>query len=117
VRVTTRLPVRERRSRGTRPLRVARMLALAYRMQRMLDTGRARTRDDLAAMTGFSGPRICQLLDLTLLAPDIQEALAFHEHASGDDPVHEKALRRVVREASWEKQRALWRGMRKEQAT
>ena len=52
-----------------RPARVARMLALAHRLQAMIDAGDAPDRATLARRLGFSRARITQLLDLLLLAP------------------------------------------------
>ena len=91
-----------------RPLRVARMLALAHKMQSQLDRGDVASRAELADSCGFSRARISQLLDLTLLAPDIQEAILFAEVESGYDIINEHALREVVRAWDWEEQRRRW---------
>jgi DNA invertase Pin-like site-specific DNA recombinase len=56
--------------------------------------------------------RITQLLDLLLLAPDIQEELLFTEVPPGRDPVTEHDLRQVVRTPLWADQRAMWAGLR-----
>src|SRR5262245_32209472 len=55
-----------------RPLRVARMLALAHRCAALIASGAAPDRAELARRLGLSRARMTQLLDLTLLAPDIQ---------------------------------------------
>ena len=92
-----------------RPLRVAQMLACAHRMEAMITRGEIRDRAELAARFGFSRARITQLLDLLLLAPDLQEAILLGEVSRGRDPIHEHSLRRIAREASWHAQRGLWK--------
>jgi hypothetical protein len=71
----------------TRPLRVAGMIALAFEVERMIDGGELRDRAEAARALGFSRARVTQLLDLTLLAPDIVEAVVFMEHAKGVERV------------------------------
>jgi hypothetical protein len=90
----------------TRPLRVARMLALAHKIEAMTDQGR--TAVSIAYALGFTRARISQLTSLTLLAPDIQEQLLFWTTEAGDDPVCEHALREVVRFPDWPSQRAVF---------
>jgi hypothetical protein len=50
-------------------------LARAFRWRKMLETGRYGTIDELAAAEGISGSYVCRILRLTLLAPDIVEAI------------------------------------------
>lgn len=57
--------------------RIAHVVALAHAINAALERGEARSQVELAAATGFTGARVTQLLDLTLLAPDIQERLVF----------------------------------------
>jgi len=103
---TESVPVQRQK---TRPLRVARMLALAHKMREMLDRGKVGNGAALARRLGFSRARVSQLLDLTLLAPDIQEEILFTEKASGYDEVAEHTLRELLRERLWLKQRQMWR--------
>jgi len=91
-----------------RPLRVARMLALAHRMQGMIDSGEVEDQATLARRLGFSRARVTQLLDLLLLAPDIQEEILFAEVPPGRDPITEHGLREVVKHRGWEEQRTAW---------
>ena len=53
--------------------RVARLLALAHHFERLLAEGIVRTQGELAAFAGVTRPRVTQILNLLLLAPDIQE--------------------------------------------
>lgn len=90
----------------TRPLRVARMLAMAHQIERLIATGEFAERTDAARKLGFTKARISQLLNLTLLAPDIQERLLLACTESGTDPVSERDLRPVLAARSWADQRA-----------
>ena len=60
-----------------RPARVAVMLALAHKIQEAIDRGVVQDQAEAARRLGVSRARLTQLLDLTLLAPGIQEELLF----------------------------------------
>ena len=92
----------------SRPLRVARMLAMAHEIERLIAEGAFADRADAARKLGFTRARISQLLDLTLLAPDLQERLLTMETTAGADPISEHGLRAVVAKASWGEQRSAW---------
>jgi hypothetical protein len=81
------------------------MLAVAYTLAEILDQEDAPSRGELAKALGMSKARLSQLLDLALLAPDIQEALLFLQVPPGPDPIPERALRHVVRALDWNEQR------------
>lgn len=91
-----------------RPARVAQVLALAHRLQRAIDRGEYHDRAELARQLGFTRARITQILDLLLLAPDIQEHVVHLEAVDGVEPLTERALRNVVRYESWAEQRRAW---------
>jgi hypothetical protein len=88
-----------------RPARVALMLALARKIQDAIDRGAIRDRAEAAQRLGFTPARVTQLLDLTLLAPDIQEQLLFAESEDGAEPMSERAMRVVSAYKNWTKQR------------
>ena len=92
--------------------RVARLLALAHKFQGMLDRGEVASMADMARLGGVSRARITQIMDLLLLAPEIQEELLFAAAGSLREPT------RVAREVQWGEQRLLWRelGVRAERA-
>ena len=92
-----------------RPARVARMLALAHRLQRAIERGDYTDRAELARQFGVTRARVTQLLNLTLLAPDIQEAVLALEAVDGVQPTSERALRDVVGAVDWREQRRRWR--------
>ena len=89
-----------------RPARVAIMLALAHKIQQAIDRGAIRDRAEVARRLGLTRARVTQLLDLTLLAPDIQERVLFAESVDGLEPMGERAVRAAVRVEDWAKQRA-----------
>lgn len=91
-----------------RPLRVARMLALAHQCEALIAAGVVADRTELAGVLGFTKARVTQLLDLTLLAPDIQEEILVAEVEPGWDPLTERALRSIVAICDWRDQRARW---------
>ncbi len=93
-----------------RPARVAQMLALAHRLQAALDHDEYKDQAELSRHLGLSEARVTQLLDLTLLAPDIQEGIVFLEALGGVEPNSEHALRAIVRLRQWCEQRHVWRG-------
>ncbi len=91
-----------------RPKRVsplARMLALAHRYQRMVDSGEVHDQAELARRLKLSRNRVSQILSLTLLGPEIQEELLTGElgHLST------RELLGVAKEMSWGRQRGIVR--------
>lgn len=102
-------PPREPETPKRRPAKMARMLAQANELQGKLDRGEYRDQREAAAALGMTPSRITRLLDLALLAPDIQEEVLFLEAAHGNEPVTERTLREVVRHSSWTEQRRAWK--------
>ncbi len=95
--------------RGRIP-RVARMLALAHKIDEMVGSGQFRDYADAARRLGLTRARLSQITNLLLLAPAIQEAiLDLPPVTSGRDPVSERQLRPIVAEPEWNRQIELWR--------
>lgn len=94
-----------------RPAVVAVQLALALEWDRALTSGQLASRQAIAQETGLTRARITQLIDLTLLAPDIQEQVLFLEAVDGAEPLGEHTLRAVLHAGTWDKQRAAWRAL------
>ena len=88
------------------------MLALAIRVEKMIESGELKDRAHAAANLGFTRARVTQLLALTLLAPDIQEEILFLEVEDGVERITERALRDVVAVDDWGEQRRRWRALR-----
>jgi len=91
-----------------RPAKVARMLALAHHLQSAIDRGLVADRAAVARKLGLTRARVTQLLDLLLLAPDLQQAALGLEAIDGAEPMSERALRAVAHAGSWVEQRAAW---------
>ena len=64
---------------------------------------------DLACLGMVSRARITQIMNLLLLAPDIQEAVLFLPRTiKGYDPFTEHHVREIAREVDWREQRKKW---------
>lgn len=100
------LPERGKRARkgGTAVPRLARLLALAIRLQELVDAGEATSYAALERVAGVSRSRVSQIMSLLNLAPDIQESILFWKHP----PPREDEIRKIARQADWAKQRQLW---------
>jgi hypothetical protein len=69
-------------------------LALAHKIQNAIDRGIVKDRAEVARKLGLTRARVTQLLDLTLLAPNIQEQILLAETVDGIEPMAERQLRR-----------------------
>ena len=63
-----------RKRRGKIP-RVSRLMALAIQFDEMIRRGEVRDATELAMLYDITQPRMSQIRAMTLLAPDIQEAI------------------------------------------
>ena len=88
-----------------RPARVAVTLALAHTIQRAIDRGEIRDQADAARKLGVTRARLTQIMDLTLLAPDLQERILFLESRGAGDPESERDFRIASRAPGWMTQR------------
>ncbi len=94
--------------------RVARLLALAHRFEGLLDRGVVANHADLARLARVSRPRMTQIMNLLLLAPDIQEEILFLPRtARGRAVVTERELRPIAAEVEWDRQRVDWAALRR----
>jgi hypothetical protein len=80
--------------------RITRLMALAIRFQEMINRGEVKDYADLARLGFVTRARVTQIMNLTLLAPDIQESIL----GSNQSP-NESAIRRVALIALWQDQR------------
>ena len=100
--------------RGRVP-RIARLMALAIRFEALLRQGDVKNYAELARRGSVTRQRVTQIMNLLLLAPEIQEALLLLPRVEqGTDPIHLKDLQQVAREASWSRQRRLWQRLREQ---
>jgi hypothetical protein len=90
--------------------RIARLMALAIRFERLLAEGEVRDYADLARLGHVTRARVTQIMNLLNLAPDIQEELLFLPPLeAGKDPIREWEIRPIVMKFAWREQRKLWR--------
>lgn len=83
--------------------RIAKMMALAIRLDHLLKTGQVTDQAELARVGYVSRARLTQIMDLNLLAPDIQEKIL-----EGNLPdLLEKDLRPIATRFCWQMQREL----------
>src|SRR5262249_49218269 len=89
--------------------RISKLLALAHRFAGLLRSGAVGSMAELAAARGVTRARMSQLMELLLLAPDIQPELLFLPRTvRGRDPVTLRTMHHVCTTAVWEEQRATW---------
>ncbi len=81
------------------PSRVARMLALAHHVERLIETGELESYSAAAHALGLTRARLTQVMNLLLLAPAIQVRILL-----GCLDATERALRAVGVEADWDRQ-------------
>ncbi len=95
--------------------RVAKLLALAIRFERLVKRGDIQDYADLARLGYVTRARITQIMNLLNLAPDIQEEILFLPNTTkGRDPILEKDMRPVAAVPHWNRQRKIWAQMRKD---
>jgi hypothetical protein len=90
------------------PATIARRLALAHRIAEEVESGKYSDYADVARQHGLTRARVTQLMNLLLLAPDIQEEVLALEFPVGREAVTERHLRRVLGSLCWEHQRKTW---------
>jgi hypothetical protein len=87
--------------------RITRLMALAIKLDGMMCGPETIKRTDIAQLGRVSRSRITQILNLLLLAPDLQERLLFLTPAGeGREPICEKKIRQLAYEYDWELQRS-----------
>jgi len=82
-------------------------LALAYQIQNRLDADPAVTSKQIAGWLGLTPPRICQIMDMLLLCPKIQQDILLSKRKALYE-FGEYNVRKIVTEPLWEKQIELW---------
>jgi hypothetical protein len=90
--------------------RISRLLALAHRLDELVRTGVIADYAALAKLAHVSRARISQIMNLLVLAPNIQETLLhLPRTVRGRDPIHLRQLQPLAVVLDWEQQRHLWR--------
>ncbi len=93
---------------GPRIPHITRLMALAIKLQEMIDRGEIQDYVDIARLGYITRARASQIMNLTLLAPDIQEDLLFLEDSTGGGRMKEHRIREIAAVSSWSDQRKLW---------
>lgn len=89
--------------------RISRLMALAIRFEQLIRDGTVHDQADLARLAHISRARVTQIMDLLLLAPEIQEEILFLPPVEkGKDRITERRMRDLTAAASWLKQLCYW---------
>lgn len=90
--------------------RIARLLALAHKLDAMVQSGEVRDYAGLASLGSVSPARLSQILLLLHLAPAIQEEILFMSVEQARR-VSEGKLRQISRELDWNHQAQMFRNL------
>ncbi|HBJ37817.1 MAG TPA: hypothetical protein DDZ51_24285 [Planctomycetaceae bacterium] len=86
------------------------MMALAIRLDHLIKTGQVSDQAELARVGHVSRARLTQIMDLNLLAPDIQEKILFlPQFATVSAIPTEQSVRKIAQTTNWHSQRHLWK--------
>ncbi|HEX4610873.1 MAG TPA: hypothetical protein VH092_21970 [Urbifossiella sp.] len=90
--------------------RVARLMALAVKLDGLVREGTVKDYAELARLGRVTRARVTQVMNLTLLAPDIQEELLFLPLVTvGREPLVLADLQPITQLRDWRAQRRKWR--------
>jgi hypothetical protein len=90
-----------------RPPRIARLLALAHKLEGVVRSGAVRDYAELARLGHISPARLSQIMALLQLSPLIQQHILFLD--GGDNRfVPELVVRKIAHEPRWDRQRKLF---------
>ena len=90
--------------------RISRLMALAHHLEHLVVSGQVKDYAELARLGHVTRARITQIMNLLLLAPDIQEEILFlPKTVSGHDPIELRHLQAVALERDWGRQRERWK--------
>jgi len=93
--------------------RISKLMALALRFDWLITDGEISDQAELARLGQVSRARVTQIMNLLLLAPDIQEEILFLPRTlAGRDPIRERHIRPLTTVLDWRKQRQLWQEIR-----
>jgi hypothetical protein len=89
------------------PPRIARLVALAHKLDGLVQSGAVTGYAELARLGHVSPARLSQIMVMLHLAPSIQEYLLFLSAADARF-IGELELRKIAREPLWDRQRQLF---------
>jgi hypothetical protein len=89
-------------------------MALAIRFDGLVRSGAVKDYAELAGLGHVSRARISQIMNLLLLAPDIQEQILFLPRTRhGRDPLRLALLQPLALTPDWGRQRRLWKDLQR----
>lgn len=89
--------------------RITRLMSLALRFDGLIQDGEVTDYAELARLGHVSRARVTQIMNLLMLAPDIQEEILHLPRVTGGrDPLHLRQLQPIALVPDWRKQRKLW---------
>ena len=92
--------------------RITKMMALAIRLDQLIKSGQVTDQAELARVGYVSRARLTQIMDLNLLAPDIQEQiLTVDDFKERLIKVSERECRLIASAQIWKEQRIRWSRM------
>ncbi len=92
--------------------RVTRLMALAIRFDKLIQAGEVTDYAELSRLGHVTRARVTQIMNLLMLAPDIQEEILFLSRVTGGrDPIHLRQLQPITLVPDWRKQRTMWKSL------
>ncbi len=88
--------------------RITKIMALAIRLDQLIKSGQVTDQAELARIGHVSRARLTQIMDLNLLAPDIQEMLLSLTAVRDIVQTTERELRPIIATHSWKLQRMMY---------
>jgi hypothetical protein len=93
--------------------RITKLLALAHRFEQLVHDGQVKDYAELARLGHVTRARITQVMNLLLLAPDIQEEILFLPRIErGRDSLSLRKVLPIAAELDWSVQRVMWKKLR-----
>ncbi len=90
--------------------RVTCLMAMAIHFDQLIAEGAIEDFSEIARLESVSRARVTQILNLRLLAPDIQDALLrLPRITSGHDRFNFREIQSIAIESDWKVQRRMWR--------
>ena len=77
--------------------KITRFLVLGHYFERLVQSGKVKNYAEIARLTGLSRARVTQIVNLTLLPPEIQGSLLIDQAARDGHVPHESGLRKILR--------------------
>jgi hypothetical protein len=94
--------------------RIARLMALAFHIEALVQSGTVSSYAEVARLGHVSRARVCQILSLVQLAPDVQEQVLFLPRpAHGRAPLPLRQVLAIAAVLDWDEQRRRWRKLQR----